>query len=73
MEVPLPKNIGGYKLYYGTIPGAYIDYRDIGNTTSIQVPSLNLPSKQIYYAAVTVYDSEGYESDFSNEVRIIVN
>jgi hypothetical protein len=68
-----PTDIGGYKIYYGTSPGAYIDYRDIGNTTSIQVPSLNLPAKQIYYAAVTVYDSEGYESAFSDEVRIIVN
>jgi hypothetical protein len=68
-----PADIGGYKIYYGTIPGLYIDHRDVGNTTSIQISSLNLPTKQTYYAAVTVYDSDGYESPFSNEVSIAAN
>ncbi len=65
-----PANIGGYKIYYGTMPGSYIDYRDVGNTTSIQISNLKLPTRENYYAAVTVYDSDGNESAFSNEVSI---
>ncbi len=66
-------DIGGYKVYYGTIPGSYIDYRDVGNTTSIQISSLKLPTRENYYVAVTVYDTNGYESAFSDEVSIPAN
>ena len=65
-----PSDIAGYKIYYGTIPGSYIDNRNVGNTTSIQISSLKLPTRENYYAAVTVYDSDGNESNFSNEVSI---
>ncbi len=68
-----PANIGGYKIYFGTIPGSYTENRNVGNTTSIEISNLNLPTKENYYAAVTVYDSDGYESAFSNEVIITAN
>jgi hypothetical protein len=66
-------NIGGYRIYYGTIPGSYCDYRDVGNTTSVKISSLKLPTRENYYATVTVYDTNGYESDFSNVVSIPAN
>lgn len=65
-----PANIGGYKIYYGTMPGSYIDCRYVGSTTSILISSLKLPTRENYYVAVTVYDSVGNESTFSNEVSI---
>jgi hypothetical protein len=39
---------------------------DVGNTTTASISGLD--ESQVYYVAVTAYDSSGNESDFSNEV-----
>ena len=60
-------NIAGYRLYYGPASKAY--------TASVTTPNLthtlSLPSGK-YYFAVTAYDANGNESDYSNEVSTIV-
>ena len=69
-------NVAGYKLYYrAASPDLPLDGWeavegdspvDVGDETSI---SLHLPDDgQVYYFAVTAYDTSGYESSYSNIV-----
>ncbi len=58
-------DIAGYKLYYGTSSMQYTDTIDVGNTTSYSTG--NLPPGT-FYIAVTVYDNDGIESDYSAEI-----
>ena len=63
-------NVTGYRVYYGTAPGAYSQPRGsgltTGNATSWTVSGLNPGT--LYYFAVTAVDSQGNESAYSNEV-----
>jgi hypothetical protein len=59
-------NVAGYKVYVGTVSGAYNGSIDVGNVTNYIVP--NLTAGSTYYFAVTDYNSSGIESSFSNEV-----
>src|SRR5207249_1355262 len=59
-------DLAGYKLYYGTSSGSYQFSVDVGNRTSYSLAGLL--EGQIYYFAVTAYNSSGIESAFSNEV-----
>jgi hypothetical protein len=68
-EDPLLTNLAGYKLYYGQSSRSYEFTIDIGNDTSIALS--NLEAGQTYYVAVVAYDSEGVESEFSNEVSLL--
>jgi predicted phage tail protein len=56
----------GYKIYYGTTEKSYPNTMDVGNTTTWTVNSL--ADGTTYYFAAKAYDSQGNESDFSNEV-----
>jgi len=58
--------IAGYKVHYGTSSGSYSTVIDVGNNTTYTISSLQ--SGLTYYFAVTVYDSSGNESGYSNEV-----
>lgn len=67
-------DVAGYKLYYqagsaslpldGTDAPQGSSPIDIGNNTSFLIT--NLSEKQVYYFAVTAYDTAGYESAYSN-------
>ncbi len=59
-------DLGGYKLYYGTISRNYTSNIDVGNQTSYTVSGLQ--GGATYYFAVTAYDSSWLESGYSNEV-----
>jgi len=59
-------DVVGYKLYFGTSSRNYTNSVDVGNTTSFTLT--NLEAGKIYYIAATAYDTEGLESDFSEEV-----
>jgi hypothetical protein len=60
-------NLTGYKLYYGRMSGIY-DYQiDINNPGVLTYIVEDLASGDWYFA-LTAYDSEGLESDRSNEV-----
>jgi hypothetical protein len=63
-------SIVGYNIYYGKVSGQYSRRRSIGNFNSYRMDGLT--SNETYYLAVTAYDQVNQESDYSNEVGIIV-
>jgi hypothetical protein len=58
--------LAGYKLYYGTQSRNYTTSIDAGS--QISYAALGLQAGTTYYFAVTAYDNQGVESDYSNEV-----
>jgi len=58
-------NISGYKLYIGNASRIYNAPITLGNQTTYTVTSLD---DGTWYFAVTAFDIDGNESDFSNEV-----
>ena len=59
-------DVEGYIVYYGT-QSRYYDYDvDVGHYNSVTISGL--VEDVMYYMAVTAYDSEGNESDFSTEI-----
>ena len=58
--------IAGYKTYWGPSSGNYTASKDVGNTTSTTITGLD--EGNTYYIAVTAYNGDGNESDFSEEV-----
>jgi hypothetical protein len=63
-------NFSGYRVYYGTAPGTYLQSPgqgiSAGNVTTYTVTGLASGSR--YYFAVTDFDTLGNESPFSSEV-----
>lgn len=62
-------NLSGYRLYYGTAPGTYLQPYgqgySVGNVTSYTLMGLSGGTR--YYFAVTAVDILGNESGYSNE------
>lgn len=66
--------VRGYRVYYGSKSGIYDQTKGAGlstSTTSYVVGSL--VEGQTYFFAVTSYDTDGNESDYSGEVSKVVN
>jgi hypothetical protein len=63
-------NIAGYIVYYGYRSRYYTDSIDVGNWHSATISGLI--NGETYYIAVTAYDSQRNESDFSGEVTYTV-
>lgn len=59
-------DLGGYKLYYGTASRAYAQVINVGQSTQVTVT--NLSRGETYFFAVTAFNLQGAESDFSNEI-----
>ena len=59
-------SIAGYKMHYGNYSGSYQYTVNVGKSTSATISGLNIG--ETYYFAVTAHDTEGRDSDFSNEV-----
>jgi fibronectin type 3 domain-containing protein len=59
-------DLAGYRVYYGTISGDYTDYIDVAGSTSVRITDLVDDTE--YFVALTAYDIDGNESDFSGEV-----
>ena len=60
-------NPNGYRIYYGTAAGTYLQSVDVVSTDTT-VTVMGLSSGTTYYFAVTAYDASNNESAFSNEV-----
>jgi len=67
-------NLSGYRVYYGTAPGTYLQSAgqgvNVGNVTTYTVPGLSSGTR--YYFAATAYDTSNNESTYSNEVTKII-
>ena len=66
-------DLAGYRVYFGTASGSYEPSAEVllsdlvpGDTVNYQINGLTIG--QTYFIAVTAFDSDGKESDFSNEV-----
>jgi len=59
-------DLAGYQVYYGTQSGNYGVVIDVGNVTEYTVSGLEVGKS--YYFAVTAYDENWNESDYSDEV-----
>ena len=59
-------DLAGYKIYYGTELGNYLNTIEVGNVTSYQIN--NLTDERTHFFAVTAYDTSGNESGFSQEI-----
>jgi len=63
-------NLSGYRIYYGTAPGTYLQSLgqglNVGNVTTYTVTGLNRGTR--YYFSATAFDTSNNESAFSNEV-----
>ncbi len=62
------KDVAGYKVYYGLSSRKYKYCIDTKKSTQYTIPSI--PDSGKIYFAVTAYDSEGNESQYSEEVSI---
>jgi hypothetical protein len=60
-------DLGGYKLYYGTAAQAYSQMINVGKNTQVTVS--NLSQGVTYFFAVTAYNLQGAESEYSNEIH----
>jgi hypothetical protein len=58
-------DLAGYRLYYGTASKEYTQMIDVGNVTEFRLDQLQ--KGMAYYLALTAYDFDGNESDFSKE------
>jgi hypothetical protein len=59
-------DVTGYKIYYGTSSGSYINSKDAGNVTQYPLANLSLEVGTTYYFVVRAYNASG-ESESSNE------
>jgi len=59
-------NLAGYKPYYGGASGTYTNTTTLGLVTTSTI--LGLFSSTTYYFALTAYNTQGQESDFSGEI-----
>ena len=62
-------DLAGYKIYYGMATGNYGQVIDVGNKIE---HTFEVPVSGKYYFAVTAYHFSGNESDFSDEVSLLV-
>jgi hypothetical protein len=60
-------NIGGYRVHYGYESRSYVTNVDVGNFTEWRLRGLS--NGVTHHFAVTAYDTDGLESDFSDEVN----
>jgi len=68
-QAPSDSHRSGFNVYYGKTSGQYSRRHAVsGTTTRIK----NLPDGETYFFAVTSTDSTGAESDYSDEVGVIV-
>ena len=65
------QDLAGYRVYYGSTSGGYTNFLDVGAVNLGTVPDLQ--DGAVYFFAVTAYNLEGLESDYSNEVALTVS
>lgn len=68
---PLPiGEVAGFRIYYGTTAGDYRQQVNVTNSVgNVQVEDIPAGT---YYVVVTVVDTDGRESVYSNEVVVVI-
>lgn len=69
-DANIEPDLAGYKLYWGLSSGNYEWNVDVGNVTEYTIKTIP-PWVLVFYAA-TAYDTDGNESDYSNEVKHVI-
>lgn len=69
-------NLAGYKIYCGTASRVYAEPVDVAMGTTVGTDMVlgsvtGLTAGQSYFCAATAYDTDGFQSDFSNEVTFV--
>ncbi|MBI5411703.1 fibronectin type III domain-containing protein [Candidatus Peregrinibacteria bacterium] len=64
------KDLKGYYLYYGRQSGSYTRRHDTERSNKAEI--MELTQGETYYFAVTAYDKANRESDYSDEVAVII-
>lgn len=64
-------DLRGYNLYYGKTSGQYTRRRTLGPVSQYRLDGLH--NNEVYYFAITAYDDQSRESDYSDEVAVIIN
>lgn len=59
-------DLAGYRVHYGAESRSYTTTIDVGYTTTTELTGLT--AGEIYYCAVTAYNTSDLESDYSNEI-----
>ncbi len=59
--------LAGYKVYYGTSSRGYVYSLDVGNSNAASINNL---SSERWCFAITAYDYEGNESNYSEEACV---
>ena len=66
-------DLRGYRIYVGIAPGVYLQPPgsglDVGNVTTYTVTGL---ASGTYYFAATAYDSSNNETEYSNEISMVL-
>ena len=57
------ETLGGYNVYWGTVPGTYITHLDVGNVLTYSWAGSN--PEVVNYFTITCYDAAANESDAS--------
>ena len=71
-EPLLLSDIGGYRLYYGTQKGEYVQGANIKDGTAQSATVTGIPVGT-YFVVLTTYDANGIESDYSASVKKTVS
>lgn len=61
-------NVAGYRVYAGAASRSYSMVKDVGNVTA----QTNDFALGVHYLAVTAYDTDGLESEFSEELALAI-
>lgn len=63
-------DLGGYKVYYGTTAGSYVQAKGSGLNAGLatEYAITGLQAGSTYYVSVTSYDKSGNESSYSTQV-----
>lgn len=64
----IESDLAGYKLYWGPSTGNYMHVFDVGNVTQYKL--FGFTPEVVNFFAVTAYNADGLESDFSNEISV---
>lgn len=63
-------DVAGYYVHVGNASRSYWARLNVGNQTAFNV--IGLPGSSVYYFSVTAYNAARVESDYSNEVSVLI-